>query len=55
MAAASAGDEVVPTIDARVPDAAGFATTTLERFANPDLDHKLTSIALNTRPSSGSG
>ena len=40
-------DEVVPTIDARVPDAAGFVGTTLERFGNPYLDHKLTSIAIN--------
>ncbi len=40
-------EEVVPTIDARVPDAAGFAATVLERFANPYLDHRLASIALN--------
>ena len=40
-------DEIVPTIDDRVPDAAGFAASTLERFANPYLDHKLSAIALN--------
>ena len=40
-------EEIIPTIDARVPDARGFAATTLERFANPFLDHKLSAIALN--------
>ena len=40
-------DEVVPTIDDRVPDATGFVASTLERFANPYLDHKLASIAVN--------
>ena len=40
-------DEVVPTIDARVPAAAAFMADTLERFANPYLDHRLASIALN--------
>ena len=40
-------EEVVPTIDGRVPDAAAFVEATLERFANPYLEHRLASIALN--------
>ena len=40
-------DEIVPTIADRVPDAAGFVSTTIERFGNPYLDHRLTSIAAN--------
>ncbi|GAB4468592.1 MAG: tagaturonate reductase [Armatimonadaceae bacterium] len=40
-------EEIVPTIADRVPDAEGFATQTMERFANPYLDHRLESIALH--------
>ena len=40
-------EEIVPTIDDRVPDASGFAAATLERFLNPFLEHKLSAIALN--------
>ncbi len=40
-------EEVVPTIDGRVPDATAFVADTLERFGNPYLDHRLTSIAAN--------
>jgi tagaturonate reductase len=40
-------EEIVPTITDRVPHAEGFAHQTLERFANPFLDHKLSAIALH--------
>ncbi len=40
-------EEVVPTIDGRVPGATAFVEATLERFANPYLEHRLASIALN--------
>jgi tagaturonate reductase len=40
-------EEIVPTIEDRAPNAAAFVATTLERFANPFLNHKLESIALN--------
>jgi tagaturonate reductase len=40
-------DEIVPTIADRCPDAEAFARQTLERFANPFLDHKLSDIALH--------
>jgi tagaturonate reductase len=40
-------EEIVPTIECRVPDPAPFAADTLERFGNPYLEHKLSSIALN--------
>jgi tagaturonate reductase len=40
-------EEIVPTIRDRVPDAEGFAHQTIERFANPFLDHKLSAIALH--------
>ena len=40
-------EEIVPTIDGRVPGAAPFVSATLERFANPYLEHRLASIALN--------
>jgi len=40
-------DEIVPTIRDRVPDVDAFLADTLERFANPFLEHKLSSIALN--------
>ena len=39
-------DEIVPTIRDRVDSADEFAEKTLERFANPYLNHKLTDIAL---------
>lgn len=38
-------DEIVPTLGDRAPDAETFARQTLERFANPFLDHKLADIA----------
>lgn len=40
-------EEIIPVIIDRVPDAEGFARQTLERFANPYLDHKFESIALH--------
>jgi L-galactose dehydrogenase len=40
-------DEIVPAIEDRAPDARAFAEQTLERFANPFLDHKLSDIALH--------
>jgi tagaturonate reductase len=40
-------EEIVPVIAERVEDAAGFARATLERFANPFLEHRLESIALS--------
>lgn len=40
-------EEIVPTIAERTEDAETFAETTLERFANPFLSHKLADIALN--------
>ena len=40
-------EEIAPTIEDRVPDARGFIVSTLERFANPFLEHKLSAIALH--------
>lgn len=40
-------EEIVPTITDRLPDAEGYARLTLERFANPLLDHRLSDIALH--------
>lgn len=40
-------DEIVPVLEGRVDDPAGYARTTLDRFRNPFLHHKLASIALN--------
>ncbi len=40
-------DEIVPVLEERVDDPAGYARTTLDRFRNPFLCHKLSSIALN--------
>jgi len=40
-------DEIVPTLEDRVEDAAGFARQTLERFRNPFLRHRLADIALH--------
>jgi tagaturonate reductase len=40
-------EEIVPVLEGRVEDPAGFARTTLERFLNPFLEHQLSAIALN--------
>ncbi len=40
-------EEIVPVLDGRVDDPAGFAKITLERFMNPFLEHALSAIALN--------
>ncbi|MFT4177480.1 MAG: hypothetical protein QM627_12605 [Luteolibacter sp.] len=40
-------EEIVPVLEGRVEDPAGFANATLDRFRNPFLEHKLSSIALN--------
>jgi tagaturonate reductase len=40
-------EEVVPVLEGRVDAPREFAEQTLERFANPFLEHKLTDIALN--------
>jgi len=40
-------EEIVPTIADRTEGAAQFAHDTLERFANPFLDHRLADIALH--------
>lgn len=40
-------DEIVPTLEGRVDDPAGFAQDALERFANPFLEHRLADIALH--------
>ncbi len=40
-------DEVVPVLEGRVDAPREFAEQTLERFANPFLEHKLSDIALN--------
>lgn len=40
-------EEIVPVLEGRVDDPAGYAKTTLDRFRNPFLRHKLSSIALN--------
>ncbi len=39
--------EIVPAIEGRAEEAAGFAMATLDRFRNPFLKHELSSIALN--------
>lgn len=39
--------EILPVMANRVPDGEDFARQTLERFANPYLDHKLSDIALH--------
>ena len=38
-------EEIVPVLEGRVEDPELFARQTLERFANPFLDHKLAEIA----------
>lgn len=40
-------DEIVPVLDGRCDDPAGFARAVLDRFSNPYFDHRLESIALN--------
>lgn len=40
-------EEIVPVLEGRVEDPAGFGRITLDRFRNPFLDHKLSAIALN--------
>ncbi|MCW1914893.1 hypothetical protein OJ996_14995 [Luteolibacter sp. GHJ8] len=39
--------EIVPVLEGRVENPAAFAKATLDRFRNPFLEHKLSSIALN--------
>lgn len=39
-------EEIVPALEGRADDPGGFARTTLERFANPFLDHRLADIAM---------
>lgn len=39
--------EIVPTLEGRVDDGERFAYQTLERFANPFLNHQLRDIAVN--------
>jgi tagaturonate reductase len=40
-------EEIVPLLEGRVDDPAGFGRITLDRFRNPFLDHRLSAIALN--------
>ncbi len=40
--------EVLPTIDGDGTELRQYAETTLDRFRNPDLDHRLSAIALNS-------
>lgn len=40
-------EEVVPVLEGRTEDPAGFARTTLDRFRNPFLEHRLESISLH--------
>lgn len=40
-------DEIVPVLEGRCDDPAGFARAVLDRFRNPFLEHRLASIALN--------
>jgi tagaturonate reductase len=40
-------EEIVPVLEGRCDDPAGFAHQTLERFSNPFLRHKLADIAVN--------
>lgn len=39
-------EEIVPVVDARVEGATEFAQETMQRFANPFLDHRLADIAV---------
>jgi tagaturonate reductase len=40
-------EEIVPVLEGRVDDPAGFARTTMDRFRNPFFEHALSAIALN--------
>jgi tagaturonate reductase len=40
-------EEVVPVLQGRVDDPAGFARAVLDRFRNPFLEHKLSNIAVH--------
>jgi len=40
-------EEILPALGDRVEDASGFAEATLERFANPSMQHRLRDIALH--------
>jgi tagaturonate reductase len=40
-------EEIVPVLEGRCEDPAGFARATLDRFRNPFLEHRLSAIALN--------
>jgi tagaturonate reductase len=40
-------EEIVPVLEGRVDDPVAFGRTTLDRFRNPFLEHKLSAIALN--------
>jgi tagaturonate reductase len=40
-------EEVVPVLEGRVADPAGFARQVLDRFRNPFLEHKLSNIAVH--------
>jgi tagaturonate reductase len=40
-------EEIVPAIDDRIEDGAGFTAAVMERFRNPFLDHRLADIALH--------
>jgi tagaturonate reductase len=40
-------EEIVPVLEGRCEDPAGFARAVLDRFRNPFLEHRLTAIALN--------
>lgn len=39
-------EEIVPVLEGRVDDPAGFARTTMDRFRNPFFEHALSAIAL---------
>ncbi|MGC4013818.1 MAG: hypothetical protein QM755_04765 [Luteolibacter sp.] len=40
-------EEIVPVLEGRCEDPAGFARATLDRFRNPFFEHRLSAIALN--------
>ena len=41
-------DEIIPTLDLPEQELKDYAENVLERFANPFIVHKLSSIALNS-------
>ena len=41
-------NEIIPTLDLPADDLKAFASSVLDRFANPYIDHKLTDICLNS-------